>query len=629
MCGIAGIIQFDGMPVSREILTRMADGFVHRGPDDSGVWSDGNAGLSHRRLAVIDLHGGRQPMCDAAANTYVCFNGEIYNHTELRRHLERRGVAFRTQCDTEVLVHLYNEYGVDMLSRLNGMFAFALIDRQRRSLLLARDRLGQKPLFYYATPGRLVFASELQALRFGPSFPNRICEQALHDYLTLQYTPSPATIFAGVEKLPPAAVLTAALDAADSVAVTHYWRPAWVPKTREPFAECARHLRTLVEKSVQRRMMADVPLGAFLSGGVDSSIIVGIMARQSDIPVKTFTIAFSHPRYDERRFAAAAADAFATEHHENQIDPPDLQVLSKLVRHAGEPYADASIVPTYLLSRFTRQHVTVALSGDGADELFGGYWRYRLMRLLQVADVVPGQLRRKLARATASCLTDGGSGERTFAARMQRICRAFAAPAHERYLTMISRISDADQRDLYGPRMRAAPLNPTARWLDEHISPDSLRTGELEAALDLHTYLPCDILPKVDIASMAASLEVRSPFLDPHVVEFAASLPWHYKQHYARRKRILLSAFRELLPPLQKRRGKAGFGVPIADWFRTAWKDPLRNVLLDSRAAERGFFDPTAVERLIGEHLRSEHDHSGVLWSLFVFELWCDQFANG
>ncbi len=622
MCGIAGIFRTDGGPVSATALQQMAAAMVHRGPDAGGTWVGHGAGLAHRRLAIIDIAGGNQPMANEDGTVQVVFNGEIYNFPELRRRLEARGHVFRSSSDTEVLVHLYEEHGPDMPAELNGMFAFAVVDVSRRRLLLARDRLGQKPLHYFFRKGRLTFASELYALSRAAAFPRDIRSQSIHDYLTLQYVPGPHTVYQGVLSLPPGSLLLCSADAPEP-RVREFWRLDFQSKTTECFSDCAVRLRELLRDAVRRRLMSDVPLGAFLSGGIDSTITVGLMTEAAERPIETFSIGFPEPKYDERRFARTAAERFATRHHVRVVNPRDFGVVRRLVRHFGGPFSDASMLPTFLLAGFTREHVTVALSGDGADELFGGYYRYVVMQWTRLYDLLPAALRRPAVTALLRAVPRR-TEERTFAGRLRRVLELGAARTFpRRYLDLVSRFPETLKQGVYGPVLSEVDLEPSCAVMDAAFAAAGSRhPAERVSEVDVHTYLPGDILQKVDITSMATSLEVRSPFLDHRVAEFAAALPWQFKQGRGQRKRILRAACADLLPPSVARRPKMGFGVPLARWFRGEWERPLREVLLDPGTRKRGFFRPEAVETLIREHCELRADHSYALWALLVLELW-------
>ncbi len=623
MCGIAGIVNFDGAPVAEEILRTMTEAMAHRGPDGSGARTFGAVGLGHRRLSIIDVEGGAQPMSNEDGSVWIVFNGEIYNHLELRGELEAKGHLFKTHCDTESIIHLYEELGSQCVKRLNGMFAFALLDLSKRKLLLARDRLGKKPLCYFVDGSSLVFASELRALSLHPAAPREIDPQALHDYLTLQYVPSPSTIYQGVKKLPPAHLLELNL-ATGRHRVERYWHCDYSRKGRIGFADAARELRGLVEDAVRRRLMSDVPLGAFLSGGLDSSIIVGVMAKLADMPVRTFTIGFDDPAYDERPYAAAAAKAFGVEHHEKVVSPADPKLLRRIARHCGEPFADSSILPTYLLCRFARESVAVALGGDGADELFGGYYRYQALHYGRLADFLPLGLRQGLHHALKGVLPSG-KGERTRAGKLLRAAKTAASPKESRYLGIISRFDEAAKRAVYGEALADfQPVDTAAymRALFDDATTDHADETAMEA--DLTSYLPGDILFKTDIASMANSLELRAPFLDYRIAEFAASLPAHFKHSTLSRKRVLVEAFKDILPPSTLRRRKLGFGVPVGRWLREGWRELARTTLLDGVAVKRGLLDRGTLEKLLDAHQSGREDHSYPLWALLMLELWIE-----
>ncbi len=626
MCGIAGIINHPERETASGIVERMTTALTHRGPDEYGFYVNEQVALGHRRLSIIDLDNGGQPLANEDGSVHIVFNGEIYNHIGLRTDLEQRGHVFRTRCDTEAIIHLYEEYGIASIDMLDGMFAFAIYDANKGQVLLARDRLGQKPLLYFRTlAGQLVFGSEFSSLKAHPEMPREYDLQALHDYLSFQYVPSPRTIYQQVYKLPPAHCLQFDIASA-AIRVEPYWQLDFSKKTTLSFADATVQLRELLTESVQRRLMADVPLGAFLSGGVDSAIITGIMSKLCGQGVKTFTIGFNETQYDERQYAIAATEAINRHgqapllHHEKVVDAGDFDILTALVKHYGEPYSDASMLPTFLLCQFARESVTVALSGDGADELFAGYERYLVMKYTGYCDMMPPMLRRLLFGVPAALLPD--AGERTRLGRLRRILRTCASNPSRRYLDVINRFSEEMKRSVYGEALTTQALNASYDALDafnEQCS--SSHRVEKYAELDIHTYLPGDILTKVDIASMACSLEVRNPFLDHHVAEFAASLPFSYKQSGASRKHILKAAFGDLLPPTILNRKKRGFGVPIAAWLRCQWRDKMTELLLDGHGVTKGFFSRAALQNMIDAHVSGKTDYSYPLWSILVFEL--------
>lgn len=625
MCGIAGIINADGKPVSAEILNAMSNVLIHRGPDDEGVFIDGGVGLAHRRLSIIDLANGKQPMSNEDGSVWTVFNGEIYNCLELRASLEKNGHVFKTNCDTEVIVHLFEEEGADFVNKLNGMFALAVYDAKNKFLLLARDRLGQKPLVYFRKNGNLVFASELQSLKKNPEMPREYNLQAIHDYLSLQYVPSPSTVYKGVCKLPPGHVLEYKIDT-KNIRLRRYWNIDYSKKTPKTYEEAREHLKELMEDAVKKRLMSDVPFGAFLSGGLDSSIIVALMAKNCSEPVKAFTIGFDEALYDERKYANMAVNSvnesssMNVEHINKIVKPDDFSLVKKLVNHYGEPYCDASMLPTHLLSRFTREHVKVALSGDGADELFAGYNRYLVMKFAKYADYLPYSARQRVFGGISKLLPPK-TEERTFAGQAQRILKICSSHSEKRYLDLISRFDEEMKLSVYGDIFADFKPHSTQDIMRAvHSLTTSKSSVEKIMETDLHSYLSGDILTKVDIASMAASLEVRCPFMDYRVVEFAASLPLKFKQRKASRKHILKDAFRDIIPEKLITRKKMGFGAPVAKWFRSKWDKPLRDNLLEGNAVENGFFRRDSLEKLIQEHQAMKADHSYALWALLIFE---------
>jgi asparagine synthase (glutamine-hydrolysing) len=628
MCGITGIFNITGEDVTPGHLEEMNLRLAHRGPDGEGFWFDKNIALAHRRLSIIDLEGGAQPMTNEDGTVHITFNGEIYNYKRLREQLKGKGHIFKTECDTEVIVHLYEEFGKDCVTYLEGMFAFAIYDSTKRYLLLARDRIGQKPLlFFYKKLQKstiLAFSSELHSLKAHPDMPREISPQALHDYLTLQYIPAPDTIYAGVNKLPPAFILECS-EEHPLPRVSQYWKCSYGEKENISYTQASDKLHKLLHSSVKQRMMSDVQLGAFLSGGVDSTIITGLMQPCSLLPVNTFSIGFNDEKYDERNFARTAADAFKTNHHEKIVNPADFDILEKLVRHYGEPYSDASMIPTYFLSQFAKKSVTVALSGDGADEIFAGYYRYLVMKYTRIADLIPYSMRKALASAIIK-LIPSTAEERNNSAKAVRILNAAASQTEKRYLSLISRFPEKMKRSIYSSDFANFAFKDTQRHFDElYAHSTAAKQAEKSMEIDLTTYLPGDILTKVDIASMANSLEVRSPFMDHKIVEFAASLKMKFKQNGSIRKHILRDTYSRLIPKELKGRQKMGFGVPIAQWLRTEWKDITKERLLDGNAVKTGFFDKKTLEMMIKAHCNSHSDYSYNLWSVLVFELWLTQ----
>ena len=632
MCGITGGIWTEPrLAVDGQTLRRMTDALRHRGPDDEGFHASDlvvrpgrpclpGAALGHRRLAIIDLSGSRQPIANEDQTVWVVFNGEIYNFRALRRRLAGRGHRFQTQGDTETLVHLYEDEGPEMVGLLDGMFALALWDAQRGVLLLARDRLGKKPLVYRHEPGRLLFASQLKSLLEVPGIPRHIDPQALDEYLTYQYVPHPRTIWQGMSKLPPGCL---AVYREDRLEVRPYWQPDFRVEEPLPRGEYARRLRTALTAAVETRLQSDVPLGAFLSGGVDSTIVVGLMRQLAGGPLRTFSIGFPVPEYDETRYARLAAERFGTIHEEFRVEPKAIEVVPRLVWHFDEPFADSSALPTWYLAELTRQHVTVALTGDGGDELFAGYPRYRAVWLADALDRWPAAIR-WLAAGPFWRKVPSSSRQKSRLRQWKRFAEGFAHRPPRRYLEWIAIFGEARRAWLYREEHLARlPDADPLDFLDQAMLRSHGRDVLTAVSLaDLLTYLPCDLMTKVDTASMAFGLECRQPFLDHHVVELAARMPLREKFRGGRGKRILLETFAEELPPAIRGRRKMGFGVPLDHWFRHELRDFARETLLDPQTESRGLFRPEAVRQLLDDHVAGRADHSQRLWSLLVLELW-------
>jgi asparagine synthase (glutamine-hydrolysing) len=632
MCGITGAIWTDtAAAIAPDVLARMTDVLRHRGPDDAGFYRSDfhlrpgygpvpGVALGHRRLAIIDVAGGHQPLANEDGSVWITFNGEIYNHRELRKRLEGSGHRFRTHSDTETIVHLYEDEGLDFLGHLNGMFSLAVWDASARRLVVARDRLGEKPLYYRVEPGRLLFASELKSLLEVPGIARTLDPQALDEYLTYQYVPHPRTIFEGLAKLPPAHL---GVYENGLWTTSCYWQPDFNQEAARPIADYAEELRELLASSVRMRLESDVPLGAFLSGGVDSALVVGLMQRSLGQRAKTFSIGFGVQEFDESAAARETAKRLDTEHHEFRVEPHSVDVLKQLVWHYDEPMADSSAIPTYYVAKLTRQHVTVALTGDGGDELFGGYLRYRAVRLASWFDRLPSWARAAAGSRVFRNLARG-QRQRSLVRRAGRFAEALASSPGRRYLEWMSMFNEARRAELYSNEFvaqlpNADPYEFLAQALARSRSRDPVTAASLA---DLVTYLPCDLMTKVDIASMANSLECRAPFLDHRVVELAARMPIGCKLHGGRGKRILREAFGDLLPRNLVRRPKMGFGVPLAAWFRGELGDYARQVLLDASALGRGYFRSEAVRRLLDEHRSGTFDHGYRLWGLVFFELW-------
>jgi asparagine synthase (glutamine-hydrolysing) len=609
MCGIAGILDLAGAPVLQAELQSMCGALVHRGPDEGGYHTDGPVGLGMRRLRVIDLDTGSQPVRNEDGSVWVVFNGEIYNFAELRRGLLAAGHVFYTRSDTEVIAHLYEEHGTACVERLRGMFAFALWDARRRSLLLARDRLGVKPLYYGEAGGRLVFASELKAILQLAGVERRLRWSSLDHLLTFLTTPSSESILEGIHKLEPGHVLTASAGA--GVRARRYWAPRFEPDYGKPERHFVDGVRGLLEESVRLRLVSDVPLGAFLSGGVDSSAVVATMARLTNRQVKTFSIGFGEPDYDELGYARLVAERFSTDHHERVLEPDVLDVLPDIAWFLDEPFGDSSAIPTYFVSKLASEHVTVALSGDGGDELFAGYERYQVEARERGA--LPAGVRAML-RGAFRVWPEAWRG--------RNFIRHHGMSGAERYLDACTLFRADERRRLLTPEARAELRKGGARDREDLLGGALPWLSELQR-MDLLRSLPLDILTKVDRMSMAHALEAREPLLDHVLVEFAGTIPPELQLG----KRVFKQALRGVLPDVVIDRRKQGFGVPLDHWFRGRLAGYLRDTLLASQARQRGIFEPAVVSALIQRHERGR-DLGLQLWTLLSFELWCRAFLD-
>jgi asparagine synthase (glutamine-hydrolysing) len=623
MCGICGEMTFGAGGVRAGVVETMRDRIVHRGPDDQGVYvsADACAGLGFRRLAILDLrHDANQPMAGAGGAVRLVFNGEIYNFRELRAGLEQRGCRFRTTSDTEVIVKLYEDRGPGFIDALDGMFALAIWDERSRRLLLARDRAGKKPLFYFRDDRRVVFGSEMKALFAHPEVPSEIDAAALTAFFQFGYVPHPATLYRGIRQVPPATLVQ--IDADGTATERRYWRlqqRAVGDRTTVTHAEACDRVRSLVTDAVRKRLVSDVPLGAFLSAGVDSTIIVGVMRSLTREPVKTFTIGFEgDAAYDETAPAADVAARFGTDHRTFRVSPSAVALIDRLVWHYDGPFGDSSAIPTFLLSELTRRHVTVVLTGDGGDELFAGYLRFRAAlaaeRLPAAAGAFLGAALRLLPRPP---------NERHLLARAQRFARFMHLPLVERAARWNSLFAD-DVPELLTANVYAAAGRPDAL---AHVRDDlqaaagASPLGQLLAA-NFASYLPDDLLVKTDRCTMAHSLEARSPLLDTALAEYAASLPDDFKLSRGRTKAILRDAFSDLLPAEIDRRPKTGFGVPLDRWFRGELRDFVRDTLLPPSAALRAYVRQDQVRTLIDDHLAGRINAGHRLWTLVSFERW-------
>ncbi len=629
MCGICGKIYLDpARTVDSRDIRRMTDVLHHRGPDDSGLFCEGRVGLGHRRLSIIDLSdAGHQPMTNEDRSLWLVYNGEIYNYKELRRNLLTRGHRFSSDTDSEVILHLYEEEGTGCVQHLRGMFAFALWDAREQQLFITRDRAGKKPLVYAEAGGAFLFASEIKALLQDPAVDTGINKEALHHYLTYQYVPGPHTIFKGIYKLPPAHTLV--LKNGTPV-LNRYWSLSYRTEKRTgSLNACIEEFNGLFDEAVRLRLRSDVPLGAFLSGGIDSSATVAVMSKLMNRPVKTFSIGFDEADFNELSYARRIAELFKTEHTEFVVRPRALDVLPKLLWHYDEPYADPSSIPTYYVSRMTREHVKVALNGDGGDESFAGYERYVAARLADYYCRIPSFVRNGMLRPLAEQLPHQDYRWSVIRRLKRFITGAEDEPARC-YVEWLCYFNSTRKKSLYTDSFLDAvgsidSGDVLAREYDR-AETDSLLERLLHS--DVMLYLPYDLLVKVDIASMAHSLEARSPFLDHTVMEFAAALPPSMKLHGMQTKYFLKKAFENVLPRDILHRRKMGFGVPLNRWFRAELHQATRDILLARRAVERGYFRESAVRQLIDEHAALKADHSYRLWALLYLELWHRMFVD-
>ncbi|MBI2902068.1 MAG: asparagine synthase (glutamine-hydrolyzing) [Candidatus Methylomirabilis oxyfera] len=621
MCGICGKVNRDpDAPVDEGAIRRMASALAHRGPDGEGVFVKDHVGLGHRRLAIIDLSpAGHQPMSNEDGSIWIVFNGEIYNFRELRDRLLREGHTFRSASDTEVIVHLYEDRGPEALCQLRGMFALAIWDAHQGQLLLARDRFGKKPLFYFDGPSAFLFASELQSLLEDPSVPRIPDLAAIRNYLTYHYVPYPHTAFQGIRKLPPAHYL---LLREGRLRLHRYWDLHYTEQSTESKDALAERLRGSLEEAVRVRMVSDVPIGAFLSGGIDSSTVVALMSRFSAGPVKTFSIGFEDEAFSELPHARLIARRFGTDHHEYVVKPDAVAILPLLVRHFGEPFADSSAVPQHYLSSLASESVTVALSGDGGDEAFGGYDRYVAALLARPADRLPGFIRNGFAALGGGLATLPRATP--FLLRAGRFLRALSDDPRRRYARWMSCFDEKQRVALFSNDFleKVRSTDPEGLILDAYEASDAAHFLNATLDVDVRTYLPNDLLVKVDITSMANSVEIRCPFLDDPLMEFAASLPPTLKIRGLKKKYLLKRAMADLLPEEILDRPKQGFAVPIDQWFRHDLRAMAHDTLLDPHSLGRGYFRAGAVKGLLDEHVKGVRHWHHQLWNLLMLELW-------
>lgn len=623
MCGIAGVVNLDqGAPIQKQLLEPMAGSLVHRGPDDEGYYIDvrGRCGLAFRRLAIVDLVTGNQPIGTANEDIQVVFNGEIYNFRELRETLEANGHKFKTEGDAEVIAYAYREWGTRCFEYFNGMFAIAIWDVSQGVLTLARDRFGKKPLYYAHLGRRVYFASELKAILSLDGIDGVIDQDVLHEYLLWQYVPPDRCIYRDFAQVPPGCLLT--VDSWQVSQPRPYWQLPKPETFQGTYEDALEELEERLVFAVRRRLIADVPLGAFLSGGVDSSLVVAMMHELDVNPIRTFSIGFEDPRYDETRYAKLVAEKFNTEHHAFVVTPQAESVLDTLAYHYDEPFADSSAIPTFYVSRETQKLVTVALTGDAGDEAFGGYDRYQGTVVAGRLDVLPVAM-----RAGMSWLAQAlpHSRPKTFSRKLYVFLRALRHSPAYRYLSWVAmfppEMLSAGYRSAF--RERIDFEHPLARFERLFDGDGYDRRADAQAMRsDYLTYLPGDLLTKVDRASMAVGLECRSPFLDPELVNFALSLPIQWRQG----KKILKDFAAKHLPQEVLQRPKMGFGVPIGEWFRGPLAGRLREALLASDSLCGQIFEPRWLEQLMNEHQQMHASHEHRLWCLFMLELWSRQW---
>jgi asparagine synthase (glutamine-hydrolysing) len=627
MCGIAGKLYLDPKrSVSRDEMAAMVRPLAHRGPDGEGIWVEGEIGLAHRRLSIIDLRTiAAQPMSNEDGTVWVTFNGEIYNFHELRKELEAQGHVFRTNSDTEVIVHAYEQYGRDCLQYFRGMFAFAAWNTRTRTLFVARDRVGKKPLFYYCDGRQFLFASEIKALLADAAVPVEIEPVALDQYLAFGYVPAPLTAFRSIYKLPAAHWLEIS---AGRTEIGRYWKLHYTPKRKVSFPDAVAELQWRFAEAVRLRLISDVPLGAFLSGGIDSSAVVAYMAQAMNRPVRTFCVGFDDAKFDERPFARIVANQFGTEHTELVVKAQVAEILPKLIWHYDEPFGDSSAVPSYAIAQLTRQHVTVVLNGDGGDESFAGYDRYVVNHRARIGEALPRWVWNNLASFT-DVLPQAVRNVAPFG-KINRVASALAQLPPRRYAKWVGHFSPAQRHMLYEPEWRRHALGHDPEGLFEQVFAASDADNRIDATLDadVNLYLVDDLLVKMDRATMAHSLEARSPLLDHYLMEFVARLPAEMKLQGGEKKRLLKAALRGILPDIILDRPKMGFGAPLPNWFRTDLRDMAHDVLLSPRSSQRGYFQPKVVAEMLADHCAGREDHSTYLWDLLVLEMWHRTFID-
>lgn len=624
MCGICGIFNYASeQPIDLVTINKMCSVMTHRGPDDEGLYIDENIGLGMRRLSIIDLKTGHQPISNEDKSVWIVFNGEIYNHCLIRKELESSGHRFSTSSDTEAIVHAYEEYGEDCVNKLNGMFAFAIWDKNKKKLFIARDRIGIKPLYYYHDDKSFIFGSELKVILQYPGIPKQIDYEALEEFLAFEYIPAPKTIFKGIYKLPQAHYISVQNQ---KIIINEYWKLHFKDVKRTEDETCD-ELYLILKEAVKMMLISDVPLGAFLSGGIDSSTVVALMSEVMDRPVKTFSIGFDDPSYNELEYARKVAKHFGTDHTELVIKPDIPCWVDKIIKYIDEPFGDFSIFPTFLVSELARSQVKVSLSGDGGDELFAGYEHYLANNIERIYRNIPFFVRRKLVPLVID-LMPPTSEKKGLINMMKRFVEGTQQPDQLRHFRWMKFFGEAEKQQLFSPEVRNvinrdASYRVFTDYFDEPNGADYL--GQ-EIFADIKTYLCDDILVKVDRMSMANSLEARVPFLDHRFVEFAATIPSSMKLNRFRMKYIFKKCMSKILPKEIIYKQKQGFSIPIKNWLRRDLKPLMEEVLSIERLKKEGFFNPAYVQKLKSEHLEGLKNHSHKLWALMVFGMWQESY---
>lgn len=622
MCGICGIYNNDQKSVDESSLRQMCDVMKYRGPDEEGYYTDVNVGLGMRRLKIIDLHTGTQPIHNEDKSIWIVFNGEIYNFLTLRKDLEKKGHSFYTHSDTETIIHLYEELGDDCVNELNGMFSFAIWDQNSNKLLLARDRLGIKPLYYYSKNGNLIFGSEIKCILQSGYYSSEIDYQSVDNYLTYLYIPAPKSIFKEINKLLPGHIL---LWQNDEVKIQKYWELEYKIETGNSADFYSEGFLERFRKAVKKRLISDVPLGALLSGGIDSSAIVAVMSEYSDKPVETFCIGYGEEGgyYDEREFAKAVANKFSTNHHEFIVKPNITKLIPEIIQHFDEPFADSSTIPNYYVSKMTKQYVTVALSGLGGDEIVGGYERYLGILLLKYYKLLPKGFRENIIERLVKRLPDSKKGKR-FIERAKRFVNTGVLPIDEAYYSYVSSFNLKQKKEIYSNEFNNKIKLENSKLIFDNYFFQDQNLDVLNKILfaDLKMYLPDDLLTLTDRMSMAHSLEIRVPFIDHELVEFMATVPPELKIKGVTKKYLLKKAFKNILPDEILNRKKQGFTAPLTVWFRNELNTYVKEIISEERIKKVGYFKWNKIEEILNQHLAGRENYHSQIWALLIFLNW-------